>query len=78
MSNFSNIFFGKPNISTVKFVELFPLVSCFFFPRKFHSKLGFSRFCGLFIEGSKTKSAVCCYVLYDMGNREEAINNKLP
>ena len=32
--------------------------------RKLRSKLGFSRFSGLFIAGSKTKSAVCCEVWY--------------
>lgn len=45
ISTFSNIFFGKPNISKIKFVGLFPLVS-FFFARKLRSKLGFFR-CGL-------------------------------
>ena len=42
----SNISFGKPNISKLKSVELFPLVSCFF-TRKLCLKLGFSSFCGL-------------------------------
>ena len=61
ISNFSNIFFGKPNISKFKFVELLPLVSCIF-ERKLHLKLGILRFCSLFIADSETKSAAYCNV----------------
>ena len=58
ISYFSNIVFGKPNISKVKFVGLF--FSRFqFFARKVRSKLGFSRF---FSAASKTKPAACCDV----------------
>ena len=56
ISNFSNIFFAKSNISEVNFVKLFSLVYCL------RPKLDFSRFCDLFIVGSKTKSAACCDV----------------
>ena len=61
ISNFSNIFFAMSNISEVNFVKLFSLVYCFF-ARKLRSKLYFSRFCDLFIVGSKTKLAACCDV----------------
>ena len=55
INNFSNIFFwGKPDKSKDKFVELFALLYCSF-ARKLCSKLGFCCFCGLFIVGSKTK-----------------------
>ena len=61
ISNFSNIVFGKPNISKVKFVGLFLLVFCYFV-RKLRSKLGFSLWFCLFSAGSKTKSAAFCDV----------------
>ena len=59
ISNFSTIFFAKSNINEVNFIKLFSLVYCFFV-RKLRSKLDFSRFCDVFIVGSKTKSAACC------------------
>ena len=38
-NNFSNVFFGKPDKSKDKFVELFPLLSCSF-ARKIMFKVG--------------------------------------
>ena len=75
---FPNIFFGKPNISKFKFVTLFLLVSCFFFffARELRSKLGFSSFCGLSLQAQTLNRQPA--VTYDMGNREEAIDNKEP
>ena len=77
ISNFSNTFFFlKLNISKVKFVESFPLVSGFLFAEKLLSKLGFSCFCGLFFASQKLNQQPT--VTYDMGNREKAIDNKGP
>jgi len=64
ISHFSNIFFGKRNISKVTFAELLALVFCllFFFGVKITFEVGLSCLCGLLIAGSTTKSAACCDV----------------
>ena len=61
--NFSNIFFGKPNIRKVKFVELFLPFSCYMRENNTWS-WAFPAFFGVFIAGSKTRSAACSDVWY--------------
>ena len=66
ISNFSNVFFVKSNISEVNFCKVI-FSRLLFFARKLRSKLDFSHFCDLFIVGSKTKSAAGCDVWYGKG-----------
>ena len=63
-SNFSNIFFDKPNITKFMFVQFFPLVSCVFFFFSFFFFLGGGvQLWGPFYCGLKnTNSAACCDV----------------
>ena len=68
--NFSNIFFGKSNISKVKFVELFLLVLCFFLWRENYVRSwAFPDFKAFSLRAQKQLNRQPA-MTYDLGNRE--------
>ena len=69
--NFSNIFFGKPNICKVKFVELFLLVFCFFFfwRENYVRSWAFPDFKAFSLRAQKQLDRQPA-MTYDLGNRE--------